>query len=539
MRVFEKRDSAPRNFVAVGAASPDHPLSLRIGLAQSNFAGLEKALYDVSTPGNSKYGQHLSKQEVEAFVAPSPDTVKAVKAWLASHNLTSASASPAGDWLSINATVQQANELLSADFTHFEHVDTGKQAVRTLSYSLPDALHGAIQFVHPTTAFPRSTVSQNTKISMLDEPSSSPSNATGIPSSCASSITPQCLQAMYNIPKTCGEQSTTQLGVTGYVGQYANEQDLATFLQKYRPDLSSSTNFSVQSINGGENPQGSSQAGSEADLDIQYTVGVAAGVPAVFISVGNDVDEVDGFMDSTNLLLAQENPPSVVTTSYGYGENDFPYSLGSALCNAYAQLGARGVSMLFASGDEGVCGDQGTSCSNFGATFPSSCPYVTAIGATTGVPETGDFISGGGFSSWFPRPSYQSTAVPAFLSSLGSTYQGKYNASGRGFPDLAAAGENIAIVYQGQAMSTGGTSASSPIVASIVALLNDELISAGKAPLGFLNPFIYANPDAFNDITSGYNPGCFTMGFTAREGWDPVTGLGTPNYTKMKVAAGL
>ncbi|KAI0085907.1 peptidase S8/S53 domain-containing protein, partial [Irpex rosettiformis] len=84
-----------------------------------------------------------------------------------------------------------------------------------------------------------------------------------------------------------------------------------------------------------------------------------------------------------------------------------------------------------------------------------------------------------------------------------------------------------------------GTSCSSPIFASVISLINDQLIAAGKSPLGFLNPFLYANPSAFNDVTSGSNPGCNTNGFKATSGWDPVTGLGTPNFAGLKAAAGL
>jgi len=72
-------------------------------------------------------------------------------------------------------------------------------------------------------------------------------------------------------------------------------------------------------------------------------------------------------------------------------------------------------------------------------------------------------------------------------------------------------------------------------VAGIISLLNDYLISRDKAPLGWLNPWLYGTASAgFNDITSGSNPGCDTEGFTAIVGWDPVTGLGTPNFDKLE-----
>lgn len=147
---------------------------------------------------------------------------------------------------------------------------------------------------------------------------------------------------------------------------------------------------------------------------------------------------------------------------------------------------------------------------------------MTSVGATTSVPETSASFSSGGFSNVFAQPSYQSSAVSAYLTRLGNTNAGKFTPTGRAFPDVAAVGDNVEIVFQGQAGLVAGTSCSSPIFASIISLINDRLIAAGKSPLGFLNPFLYANPGAFNDITTGSNPGCNTNGFPATTGWDPV-----------------
>ena len=151
---------------------------------------------------------------------------------------------------------------------------------------------------------------------------------------------------------------------------------------------------------------------------------------------------------------------------------------------------------------------------------------MTSVGATQNVnPEIAADFSSGGFSNYFDIPSYQSSAVSSFLSAIGSTNSGKFNASGRGFPDVAAIGVDVEIVSGGSTGTVDGTSCASPIFARVVALLNDQLIAAGKSPLGFLNPFLYsdAGKAALNDITSGSNPGCNTNGFTARAGWDPVS----------------
>lgn len=85
-----------------------------------------------------------------------------------------------------------------------------------------------------------------------------------------------------------------------------------------------------------------------------------------------------------------------------------------------------------------------------------------------------------------------------------------------------------------------GTSCASPTAAGVFGLLNDVRKQAGKKPLGFLNPFIYQNAAAFNDITRGGNTGCPStalQGFPAVAGWDAVTGMGTPNYQALKSAA--
>lgn len=131
-------------------------------------------------------------------------------------------------------------------------------------------------------------------------------------------------------------------------------------------------------------------------------------------------------------------------------------------------------------------------------------PSVTAVGGTVSQgPEVAWNSSGSGFSGYVPVPAYQAADVSAFLKTLPADYStGRFNTSNRAIPDLAARADFVEIVA-GESQTGTGTSASTPIVASIFALLNAELISAGKSPLGFLNPFIYANKDAFTDIVTG------------------------------------
>ncbi|OJT05440.1 Tripeptidyl-peptidase SED2 [Trametes pubescens] len=151
---------------------------------------------------------------------------------------------------------------------------------------------------------------------------------------------------------------------------------------------------------------------------------------------------------------------------------------------------------------------------------------VTTVGATTGIaPEVAASFSGGGFSNVFSQPSYQAAAVSRYLSTLGGENAGRFNRSGRAYPDIAAQGENVEIVFGGQRGPVSSTACSTPIVASVVALLNDLLAQQGRPPLGFLNPLLYSlgGTAAFTDVVSGSNPGCGTEGFPALAGWDPVS----------------
>jgi tripeptidyl-peptidase-1 len=182
---------------------------------------------------------------------------------------------------------------------------------------------------------------------------------------------------------------------------------------------------------------------------------------------------------------------------------------------------------------------------------------LTAVGATIiplgASPEDHTeeavtrFGSGGGFSNIYTTPDYQAQAVADYFAKSKPSYPyyesvdnssfgangGIYNRIGRGYPDVAAVGDKVVIYNRGLPTSIGGTSASAPVFAAILTRINEERLKAGKTTVGFVNPVLYAHPDAFFDVTKGSNPGCGTNGFNAAAGWDPVTGLGTPNYPAL------
>jgi tripeptidyl-peptidase-1 len=566
----------PLGWVKHSKPAPDHPISLRIGLPQLNFHVLEQHLYEVSDPEHERYGQHLSKEEVEALVSPHPESLNALNEWLAGFDLKEDDLvrSPAKDWITITIPVRTAEKMLDTTYDVWEHTGSGDRLVRTTSYSLPSNLHNHVDVIQPTTMFSRFK-GQRSTIFKIEEATSSVvdtvaealpitvSDLSGVTvdASCNTTITISCLQQLYNavgyVPSAEGRNS---IGITGYLGQFANMQDLQSFFKDQVPNAVNSS-FTFQSVNGGTNPQNLSQAGDEADLDVQFAFGLSHPIPATFFSTPGSppftpdlktpTNTNEPYTDWLDFILAQDKPPLTISTSYGDDEQTVPESFAKRACAGFAQLGARGVSLMFSSGDFGV-GDgdsnpatqicitnDGTNTTKFLPAFPASCPFVTAVGGTTNInPEVAvsRFFSGGGFSNYFDRPFYQEEVVEEYLKALPKgTYAGLFNPNGRAYPDVSAQSDRFRIFLKGKPVSIGGTSASSPSFAGFVALLNDARFKAGKGPLGFLNPMLYSiGFEGLNDITSGHNSGCGTTGFNATQGWDPVTGLGTPNFFKLK-----
>lgn len=328
------------------------------------------------------------------------------------------------------------------------------------------------------------------------------------------------------------------------------------YLEKFRPEAAGVANtFQDVKIAGAQDNQGilsaeqlEAELNIEGDLDGELVIGISwptsfmswstGGSPPFVPDLFSPTDTNEPYLDWLTYVLAQDALPQVISSSYGDDEQTVPYSYAKRVCDGFKQLTARGISILVSSGDWGV-GTNGTCFSNsndskpmFVPVFPASCPWVTTVGGTAGFePEVAvsRFGSGAGFSNYFPMPEYQMDAVDGYLDHIGDLYQGLYNRSGRGYPDVAAQGNHDVIVWEGNVTTVGGTSASAPTFAAVVALVNDALIAAGKPPLGFLNPWIYGGAfAALTDIVEGSSIGCNTSGFPAETGWDAVTGFGTP-----------
>ncbi|KAH9165483.1 subtilisin-like protein [Lactarius sanguifluus] len=547
MRIKHSWNAVPENWENLGNPLSGTTIDLYVALKAHRENALIDTLYQVSDPNHPRYGAYLSKEQVAELVSPPPGTRELVNSWLEYHGVPSSSVSMTHGATTLTlsgVSIIQANALLGASYQLYRHVETNETVVRTVGYALPAALHGLVQTVVPTTCFSTPhTQWQSPRRRSGGATAGSKKPASGEPvtvlSSRAFDATPSFLRSLYRTaeyrPAAAGRNA---LGIVGMLNGYPSPEDLATFMSIYRSDGTNAAITVVQVNGGGYDP---TNPGREPNLDTQCAMGMAYPTPLIFYSTGRGpAGTTDWYLSWLGYILELEGGdiPRTISISYVADENDMPVEYAMYTCTQFGMLGALGVSVLIATGDDGVgrgdcMADDGSV--RFIPLWPATCPYVTTVGGTTGYgPEIAASISGGGFSDHFRRPVYQEQAVTEFLQRLGNQYQGQYNATSRGIPDISAQALRFPIVLKGERRVVSGTSGSAPIVAGMISLLNDYLISQGKVTLGFLNPWLYGpGKSGLTDITSGSNPGCNTDGFSAIEGWDPVTGLGTPDFQRL------
>lgn len=406
---------------------------------------------------------------------------------------------------------------------------------------------------------------------------------------CSSYITPNCLRALYRFGLGTSANPQNSLGVVQFSPQVYLQEDLDSFFTKFSVDQVHKTPI-LNAINGAtlESPEKSFAFNGESDIDLEYAMALANPQQVTLYQTGdrlrgasfNDfLDAIDGsyctfeggddpLQDTiySNTTDGYQGPKfcgafpatKVISISYAQNEADLTMKYEMRQCMEYLKLGLAGATVLYASGDQGVAGirnqcidlnnnrfNNGTA-GTFNPQFPASCPFVTSVGATQIRPNATVFddemacethiFSGGGFSNVFAVPEYQTTAVKSWFTNHPPPYGAdRFNNSQmtRGIPDISANGANFTVIINGQSILSQGTSLAVPVIASIFTMINEARMNLGKSSIGFVNPVLYAHPDALNDITSGNNPGCGTPGFAAVEGWDPVTGLGTPHFPKL------
>jgi tripeptidyl-peptidase-1 len=539
-------------------AKRDEPLDRRaivpvnIALTQRNLDHGHDWLMDVSDPSSANYGQHWSTEKVAETFAAEETTITTVTSWLTSSGISEEriTISNSKSWIRMDLTIAEAESLLKTEYNMFEHTETAKRSLAVDEYSVPAHVSRHVDFITPTVQHLTATkhfkqASPALKLEVAEVQELDKSTVTWDLSTCGSNITRACIQALYNMPN--GTHDKASLAVVELNDQVFNPTDLSDYMNTFVTDkkVPDITIYTMSDTVFNTTNESSKDKTGEGNLDVMLTYGLVYPQPIIYYQIGDfdlwfdAVDKTD-CVKSDNYKCGGTPLAQVISTSWGWAE-DVGDASNIRQCNEFMKLGLLGTTIIFSSGDSGVGDNNGT----FQISAPAACPYVTAVGSTE-IPAGGSvdsaehattaFASGGGFSNQWALPSYQEKAMEYYYKHYAPNYPSTlYNNTQkvRGYPDIAANGNNIVIYEQGSLSLEDGTSASAPIVASLISLINEERLAAGKGTVGFINPVLYANPGAMNDITVGSNPGAGTKGFQAVPGWDPVSGLGTPDYEKL------
>ncbi|KAJ8341691.1 hypothetical protein SKAU_G00339820 [Synaphobranchus kaupii] len=507
--------SVPEEWIDAGRVAPSDRVELTLALRQQNVDRLRELLELVSDPHSPQYGKFLSLEEVASLVRPSQLTNKVVRSWLQNHGVKDCQSVVTEDFLQCEMTAREAESLLPGSEFH-------------------RYFNGQHSLVRSTSRYSHSR---------------GPVQAPGLCGRCAplSIRDAGLLRGRYNLTAAdVGSAENNSQAVAQFLEQFYHPTDLKEFMTLFGSGFKHMDK--VAQVVG---TQGGGKAGLEASLDVEYIMSTGANISTwVFTNPGRHESQ-EPFLQWMLLLSNMSAVPWVHTISYGDDEDSLAAAYMTRINNEFMKAGVRGISMLFASGDSGAGCRHLTKGSNvFRPSFPASSPYVTTVGGTSLKNpfkmsyEVTDYISGGGFSNIFTMPSYQVSAVTAFLKSKQalppSTY---FNTSGRAYPDIAALSDNYWVVTNRIPIPwVSGTSASTPVVGGMLSLINDQRFLKGLPSLGFLNPRLYKLlGQGLYDVTEGCHLGCLDeqvegKGFCAAPLWDPVTGWGTPNYPALLAA---
>jgi kumamolisin len=490
----------------IGPADPQERLEVTVLLRQSATASLQARVERLNRGDYSV--APLTREAFAAAHGASTADIAAVKSFAAAHHLAVASADAARRTVVLSGTVENFSAAFGVELQNFEH-ESGAYRGRQGAVNLPPELQDIVQAVLGLDNRPQARIH-------LRRPRAA-AGATPV------SYTPVTVGALYGFPAGSGAGQT--IGIIELGGGYKTA-DLKTYFTGL--GIKPPKIVSV-SVDHGKNHATGSADGPDGEvmLDIEVAGSIAPGADlVVYFTPNTDA----GFLDAiTTAIHDTTHKPSVISISWGGPESSWTAQSLSAFNTAFQEAAAMGVTICVAAGDNGST-DGETDGANH-VDFPASSPYALACGGTS-LRASGSSISsesvwndgaqggatGGGMSGTFAAPAYQA-GLAATLTAGGTT-----PLANRGVPDVSGDADpetGYQVRVDGSNTVIGGTSAVAPLWAGLIARLNAVRTTG---PVGFLNPILYKNPAALNDITSGNNGA-----YAAAKGWDACSGLGSPN----------
>lgn len=512
------------------ATDATQQLNLSIGLQLRNSSDLDSLLGAIYNPQSPQYHQYLTPDQFNQLFAPTSDQVQQVVSYLQGQGLTVTGVAPNNLLIDATGTVGQVQQTFNVKINNYQlgnHTFYANAAPPSVPASISQlitsigGLDNSVQY-HPL--YRRLARQLQNHHAALAAPSG---------------FGPKDLSGAYDATplQSSGIQGDNQTVALFELDGY-QQSDVAQYFQTY--GLATPTISSVP-VDGFSGSPG--QGAIEVELDMEVVGAIA---PHANQIVYEGPNTTQGLNDTYNKIV-NDNRAQIVSISWGLCEANTGAAELQTLDHIFKQGASEGISFFAASGDSGAydCGD-----GNLGVDSPAGDPYITGVGGTNLQLNSGAYGSesvwsnandtqrspngaggGGGVSNRFNQPSWQ-------------TGSGVQNGN-REVPDVSADADpttgyaTYCTVANAGCPSTGwitvgGTSASAPLWAGSMALINQYLQSQGKAVVGFANPALYGlfnaqqQSPAFHDITSGNN-----LHYQATTGYDMASGIGTPDVNNI------
>ena len=484
----------------------------------------KKALPNLLDPAIYKNFKPITQQELSSVYGSSDADIKTVHAFAHHMGLSIVKTEVGKKTMQLRGSIKQMEAAFKVSLSSYKNEEGKTFRGRKGSIKIPQELDGIVEGVfgldNRAIAKAKFMIAKKSKIEK------------GKKSAASNSYYPTDISKIYNFPQNAsGKNQTIALIELG--GGY-KATDISNYFKKLKIDT---PHVVAVSVDGGSNSPGKPNgADGEVMLDIEVAGGIAPDATIVVYFASN-TDQA--FLDAINEAIQSTSyKPSVISISWGSAEGTaggWTSSSMNAFNEAFQSAAAVGITVCAAAGDNGS--KDNVNDKKVHVDFPASSPYVLACGGTL-LSTNGDTIlsevvwhepnggaTGGGVSDIFPLPTYQANA-----NVVDSLNTGK---PGRGVPDIAGDADpnsGYTVLVDGQTMTIGGTSAVAPMMAGLLALIN-ELIGRQA---GFIHPKLYANPSVCRDITEGNNITTSNKkGYTAAVGWDACTGNGVPDGIKL------
>jgi kumamolisin len=475
---------------------------------------------------------YLSRAELASRFGADPTDIEKVTSYARDNNLSVVTASIPRRSVVLRGTVANLTKAFPTELKRYDS-DSGEYRGRQGALQIPQNLSGVIEAI-----FGFDDRRQARAHSILRMGKVRPTRA----GSSDMSFSPQQIAKIYDFPN--GDGAGQCIGIVEFGGGY-DTADLQTYFADYGLNPPTISSISVDGV--ANNPNSSNPDDNDADGEVMLDVEVAGTVASkakivVYFAPFTEQGWVDVL---TTAVQDSVNKPCVISISWGWPESHdlWTQQAMDAVNQTLLEASLAGVTVCCASGDDGS--EDELPDGHAHVDFPAASPYILSCGGTTlnvssdkssiasevvwnnGPRSEGGGASGGGVSELTPIPAWQMNfGVPPSVNS---------GFHGRGVPDVAADADpdtGYKIRVHGQDGVAGGTSAVAPLYAALIARINQNL----EAPVGFVNPMLYTNAasTSFHDIRDGNNDVTGRLGgYSAAPGWDPCTGLGTPDGAKM------